>query len=48
MFKGLSFHRLHRYILNCALLASVLIYCVAQVAWDLHGLISFIRWMWTR
>jgi len=43
-----NFHRLHSYIFNGLLVASALIVSAAILAWDVHGLVLLIRWMWAR
>lgn len=48
MFKGNRFNQLHRYIFDGLILASLLLAAIVILAWDLHGAVSFIRWMWTR
>ena len=48
MFRGTSFRKLHHYVFDSLLLASALIVSVAIIAWDVHGLILLIRWMWVR
>jgi len=48
VFRGNRFNRLHRYILDALILASLLLAAVVILAWDVHGAVSFIRWMWAR
>jgi hypothetical protein len=43
-----TFRQLHRYVLDSLVLASLLLAAVVILAWDLHGAVSFIRWMWAR
>lgn len=43
-----TFHRFHRYIFHALLLCSALIVSAAILAWDVHGLVLLIRWMWAR
>jgi len=42
------FHQLHLYIFGGLLLATALIGAAAILAWELHGLVSLIRWLWNR
>jgi len=39
------FHELHLYIIYGLLLITALIAAAAIIAWELHGLVSLIRWL---
>ncbi len=43
-----NFQRIHQYIFDGLLLASFAIAAIVIVVWDIHGAVSFIRWIYAR